>query len=54
MYNSEEFHISAGCICLILIDSTFFLIFMQLAVKDLQDTIQYMHQNQKYKRVSSC
>lgn len=25
---------------------------MQLAVKDLQDTIQYMHKNRKYKRVS--
>lgn len=26
---------------------------MQLAVKDLQDAIQYMHENKKYRRVSS-
>lgn len=29
-----------------------FHIFVQLAVKDLQDTIQYMYKNKKYKRVS--
>lgn len=31
-----------------------FHVFVQLAVKDLQDTIQFMHENKKYKRVSRC